>query len=126
MKITIKELRQLVKSVISENLRFDGDEYSHEEADDELFAFDFKLYPPKDLENSDEEEYEYEEEGEDYNIFQVEGKYYGNGEIIFDSIIIFTDEGEIDATNFNDKQMLKYAGMDLHDFDEHVINLIEN
>jgi hypothetical protein len=120
MKITIKELRQLVKSVISENLSFDGSEYSYEETDDELFAFEFKLNPSRDLEN-------YDEEGdEDYNIFEVEGKYYGNGEILFDIIRIYTDEGEIDATNFNDKQMLKYAGMDLQDFDDYVIGLIEN
>ena len=105
MKITIKELRQLVRSVISESTKYDGSESMYEDIDEESFALEFEL---------------------NGNDFEVEGKYYGKGDIEFESIIIFTDnEGMVNGINFDDKEILKYSGMDLYDFDQYVIDLIE-
>lgn len=108
MKITIKELRQLVRTVISENLRFDGSEYSYEDPDDETFVIDFELND---------------------NVFEVEGKYYGNGEINIEMITIYTGEEEngiIDGMEISDKELIEYSGYNRGEFENHVIAQIEN
>jgi hypothetical protein len=110
MKITIKELRQLVKSVISENLRFDGSEYMYEDPDDETFVIDFELND---------------------NVFEVEGKYYGGEDIEIDSILI---NGAIDGLDSKENErgyyvgMIQqdYSGMDYDEFKDYVIDYLNS
>lgn len=106
MRITIKELRQLVKSVISESTKYDGSESMYEDIDEESFALDFEL---------------------NGNDFEVEGKYYGDGEIEFDRLIIYTgdeENGIIDGMDISDEDMIEYSGYNHDDFDGYVIDLI--
>jgi hypothetical protein len=106
MKITIKELRQLVKSVISENLGFDGSEYSYEESDS--FVKEFEL---------------------NGNDFEVVGKDYGDGDIEIETILIYTgdeENGIIDGMEISDEEMLEYSGYNRAEFEDYVIDLIEN
>jgi hypothetical protein len=104
MRITINELRQLVKSVISETIRFDGSDYMYEDPD-ESFAFDFEL---------------------NGNLFDVEGEYYGENDIHFDIISIYVDGEYIDGTELDDEGMEMYSGLTINEFEKHVEDLIEN
>ena len=105
MRITINELRQLVKSVISETMRFDGSDYVYEDPDDESFAFDFEL---------------------NGNLFDVEGEYYGEDDIDLDIVSIYTDEGYIDGYELDDEDMKMYSGLTYGDFKKYVEDLIND
>lgn len=104
MRITINELRQLVKSVISETMRFDGSDYVYEDPDDESFAFDFEL---------------------NGNLFDVEGEYYGEDDINLEIISIYTDEGYIDGYKLDDEGMEMYSGLTIDGFEKYVEDLIK-